>query len=511
MNKFINLKKWGRLLMNKKLIAAAAVSLLIFSAGSVKAASLQVKRLCGNNRFKTCSEIVNEGWKSSNFAVIVNGLNFPDAISASTLAKKYNAPILLTKGDKLDADAYFQINRLNVRKVFIVGGDGVISPVIEDQLRAMKVKSERYYGSNRTDTSIAVAGQIGTSNGIILTTDSDYTDALSVAPIASKYQMPIILMPKNTVPYSVSNFIRGRNIPKTYILGGQDLISNAVAAKFPNVKRINGSNKYERNINIINAFSDKFKFQSSFLAYSEGFADALSSSALASLTASPIILVGDKAAPITKKFVSNKSFNKMYVIGGTGVIKESTLSSFMQPGTQDKPSADEEDNGKKIIPISTDAASHSDLQKSLYNYLTDKDNRQSVLERAIQLHNGVTSNNCVYYASEALRRAGMTDLPTWVCNTNQLTEQLQKRGWVKNTDLSQIRPGDICFTTNGPSHTYTFMKWKSLDSCDYAYVCDNQGNEYGGDAYHERNVSIPKPTKDATAYFMYLPQNKISV
>jgi hypothetical protein len=88
----------------------------------------------------------------------------------------------------------------------------------------------------------------------------------------------------------------------------------------------------------------------------------------------------------------------------------------------------------------------------------------------------------VYYASEALRRAGMTDSPTWVCNTKQLTDQLQKRGWVKSTD-----------------------------SCEYAYVCDNQGNEYGGDAYHERNVSISTPTKDATAYFAYLPQNKISV
>lgn len=330
--------------MLKKLVGTFIIFLLISLSSNVKAASIEVKRLWGADRYKTCSEIVNEGWQSSDYAVIVNGKNFPDALSASVLAKKYNAPIILTEKDKLGDAAYYQINKLNPQKVFIVGGNGVVSKAIEDKLHAMKISTERYYGSDRTETSIAVAKQIGTSNGIILTTDRDYTDALSIAPIASKLQMPIILMPENSVPSSVSNFIKDKNISKTYVLGGQDIISNNVALKFPNVQRISGDNKYERNINIINAFSDKFNFENSCLAYSEDFADALSASAFASLNGNPIILIGDKLLPVTKNFIADKSFSKIYIIGGTAGIKENTLSAINTDYTNEDMQSDQQDN-----------------------------------------------------------------------------------------------------------------------------------------------------------------------
>lgn len=160
-----------------------------------------------------------------------------------------------------------------------------------------------------------------------------------------------------------------------------------------------------------------------------------------------------------------------------------------------------------VPSIMNDYRVQSQIGTNLYNYLMNYDNRQSVLDRAIELHGGDTSNNCVFYASEALRRAGMTDLPESVANTNQLTSQLQSRGWQIDTDLSKLLPGDICFTTsygNGPTHTYTFMKWADPKSFDYAYICDNQGYDYNGDAYHERNIDFATETKDALSYFMYL-------
>ncbi len=507
--------------MRNKLISLVSIFVFILISLSTKvdAASLESKRLGGADRYETCSQIVNEGWKSSDYVVIVNGSNFPDALSASTLAKKYNAPILLNESTKLGSITCDQIKRLNVKKAFIVGGTGVISSKIEDQLHAMKIESERFHGLDRTATSVAVANKIGTSNGIILTTDSDYTEALSISPIAAKLQIPIILVPKDSIPTSVSKFIRDKNIPKTYVLGGEDLISDVVSSQFSNVKRIPGNNKYERNINIINAFSDKFDFNSICLAYSEDFADALSGSAFAALNDNPVILVGSRPTPVTQKFISNKNFSKLYVLGGIAGITENTLAVLINKGkvvanTNNKvnKNTDEvlvvKDKNKEPQPkpspisVNNNTNSHSEVHKNLYNYFMNADNRNSVMKRAIQLHDGDTKNNCVYFASEGLRRAGISDLPEWVCNTGQLTSQLLKRGWAKCKDLSQLRPGDICFTTNGPSHTYTFMKW-----CDtnykYAYVCDNQGNEYGGNAYHKRNVNFATVLKDAIDYFMY--------
>lgn len=557
--------------MKKSLkLFTALVLILMLNNTFAKADSIQTKRLYGTDRYQTCSQIVNEGWKSSNCAVIVSGVNFPDALSASVLAKKLNnAPILLNGSERLDSNSYYQINRLNVKKIFIVGGMNVVSSTVEDQLHAMKIDSERFYGQDRTATSIAIAQQIGTSNGIILAADSNYTDALSIAPIAAKLQIPIILMPKDSVPDSVANFIKNKTIPKTYVLGGQDLISDSVASKFPNVKRIGGSNKYERNINIINAFSNQLNFHSVCLAYSENFADALSGSAFASLNSCPIILVGNEPSQVTKNFIHEKTINKVYVLGGTGAITETALDNLLN--NTSKPASTAQKNNNKIIlgntpsvsskngndsvkpmPISTQSGSdsvkpapistqngsdsseptsintqsgntspntvpaddqdknnsnravpHSKLQNNLYNYFMNENNRESTMSRAIELHNGNTSNNCVYFVSEGLRRAGLTGLPEYICNTVQLTSKLQQMGWLKSKDLSQLRPGDICFTTNGPSHTYTFMQWINPSTYLYAYVCDNQGNEYGGNAYHKRNIKYATATKEALDYFMY--------
>ncbi len=212
-----------------------------------------------------------------------------------------------------------------MKKVFIVGGPGVVGPEVEEQLNAIGISTERFYGADRTATSIVVAGQIGTSNGIILTTDSDYTDtSLSAAPIAAKLQIPIILMPKDSVPDSVSNFISGKNISKTYILGDENLISDSVASQFPNVQRISGMDKYDKNINIINTFKDKFDFSNVCLAYSETFADALSGSAFSALNGNPIVLVGDYPSKYTKDFFKDEKdkISKVTIFGGTAGIKD---------------------------------------------------------------------------------------------------------------------------------------------------------------------------------------------
>lgn len=162
----------------------------------------------------------------------------------------------------------------------------------------------------------------------------------------------------------------------------------------------------------------------------------------------------------------------------------------------------EDENNKEV-------ESHSELQKNLYNYLmASEDNRQSVMNRAVELHGGVQSNNCVYFASEALRRAGLTDLAESVCNTITLTNELLSRGWTKSDNLDELKSGDICFTIsygNGPTHTYTFMNWINPDDHGYAYICDNQGDEYEGDPYHKRNINFSTPTKDQLSYFMYKP------
>ena len=94
--------------------------------------------------------------------------------------------------------------------------------------------------------------------------------------------------------------------------------------------------------------------------------------------------------------------------------------------------------------------------------------------------------------AEALRQNGV-DIPNVTCTTSGLIAQLNGKGWTRNLDYNNLRPGDICFTTdknNGnsaPSHTYVFMNWLSPHNYDYAMVCDNQADRYGT-VYNKRNI-----------------------
>lgn len=323
-----------RKLFLNALISTAIGSMLIMSSYKVSAAyAVNSTRIWGNDRYETCAKVVQEGWKTaSNYAVIVNGENFPDALSASVLAKKYNAPILLTEKGKLNDNAYNELKRLNVKQAIIVGGNFVVDPSIEKSVQNMGITTQRFYGADRNETSTAVAQQIGTQNGIILATDSDFSDALSIAPIAAKLQIPIILIPKDTVPDCIRNFISGRDIPKTYVLGNSDVISDNVAYQFPNVQRITGKDKYEMNMNIIKTFEDKFDFQNIDLAYSEQFPDALSVSAFAAIDGNPIVFVGDKNDLNAKYLIADKkaSVKNVYAIGGSAGIKDSELDDIKQ-------------------------------------------------------------------------------------------------------------------------------------------------------------------------------------
>ncbi len=62
---------------------------------------------------------------------------------------------------------------------------------------------------------------------------------------------------------------------------------------------------------------------------------------------------------------------------------------------------------------------NSYTQYKLFNYMTNEKNREDVHLTSIKLHGGITSNNCVYFASEALRRAGV-NIPLYTANTYQL-------------------------------------------------------------------------------------------
>lgn len=154
-------------------------------------------------------------------------------------------------------------------------------------------------------------------------------------------------------------------------------------------------------------------------------------------------------------------------------------------------------NNGQTVSISD---THSNTQFNLFKYLTDTNNRVSVHYRAIDLHGGDTSNNCVFFTSEALRRVGI-DLPLGTCNTYDLEDKLEAMGCVKSYDLSQLKPGDIVLT-EGYTHVFVFMGWASDG---YAYVCDNQADWYDNKVLHLRPIYTETAMVSKSSHFFYFP------
>ncbi len=286
-------------------------------------ASSNYTRLSGIDRYETSSKIALNGWSQSDYAVLALGEDYPDALCAAPLAEKYKAPILLTKTNSIPTSTLATIKQLQVKNIFIVGGTGVISKAVQERLTELGVTTTRLAGKTRYDTAIAVAKQLGNVSQIAIVTGEDYSDALSIAPIAASLNMPIIIVEHNSIPQSVTDYVASQKIAKTYVVGKGTSINNV--AGLPNVIEINGSDKYARNISIINAFKSSSDFSTIYLATGENFADALTGSALAGNNSNVLLLIGNDIANEKKMLQLVAPNANIKILGGSGAITDSKV------------------------------------------------------------------------------------------------------------------------------------------------------------------------------------------
>lgn len=111
----------------------------VSSVADTPATKLASRRFSGSNRYKTAIEIAKAYKDVLNrdidTVILVSADSFPDALSATPLACKKNAAILLTNKDRLNKyTAAYLKEANNIKNVIIVGGQGAVSAEVEKQL-----------------------------------------------------------------------------------------------------------------------------------------------------------------------------------------------------------------------------------------------------------------------------------------------------------------------------------------------------------------------------------------
>lgn len=342
MNNLISYNKGSKLkklcIQNVLSISILIISLLITSATIVQASSdtevsnITVRRLSGTDRYSTSIAISKEGWTNSDYAILTSGENYPDALSAAPLAKKYNCPIILTSKYSLSDNIISELKRLSVKEVFVLGGTGVLSTNIDSQLSSINIKVTRVAGSDRYETSSKIAENLGTHDEVFIASGEDFADALSAAPIASIKNIPILLSSKDNLSKSTANFINGKSIYKSYVVGDTNSLSQNILNSLANFngERIDGADKYDRNINVINKFKDQINFNTIFIASGNDFPDSLSGCALASKTNSPVILVNNNTIDKVKNLIKDKDIKNIVILGGEGAVLNSVKDELFK-------------------------------------------------------------------------------------------------------------------------------------------------------------------------------------
>jgi Putative cell wall-binding domain len=327
----------------KALASATLMSLVLttaLSAGPVKAAQGSVTRVGEADRYSTAAKVATTNWTTSDDVVLVSGEGYADAVSASALAKKLNAPILLTTAGSLNTDAKAALTSLKAKNVYIVGGNASVSASVRSDLKANYTLVE-LQGANRYETNVAVAKklvELGVkADNVLLVGGEGFSDALSVAPVAAAKGQILLLGNSNADSMkSVVDFVKANNSAVT-VVGTKNVISEDILTSLgSSATRVDGgSDRFDTNLKVLNSFKSDLKTDKLYVANATGtgYADALVASALAGKTASPLVLVDTESSSATNNaitYIKNNSTKTtdLNVVGGTGVVSEATVKAI---------------------------------------------------------------------------------------------------------------------------------------------------------------------------------------
>lgn len=291
-------------------------------------------RLGGIDRFDVAVNVSKTGWETASTVVLANWDAYGDALAATPLAYKHNAPILLTKSDTLNTRTKAEIQRLGAQKVIIVGGPISVSENIVRELGNMGVSVRRITGQNRVDVANNIAKDIGASSKVVIADGFNFPDALSIAPYAARNGYPILLTNKSHVlDSSTQNIIDSWNISQTIISGGPLSVSDTIYNNVPNPRRFGGNSRYEVSANIANAYYSNGL--NAFITKGSIFADALTGSVLAAKINAPILLVQPDSltTPIASSIESN-GFDQFTILGGPISVSENLALSLPNLSTK---------------------------------------------------------------------------------------------------------------------------------------------------------------------------------
>ena len=298
----------------------------------------EVERVSGSDRYETALAAADKlkaqlGVTAFKNVVIASGINFPDALAGSYLAKVKEAPVLLANRSKAEEVAeYVRSNMASGGTVYIVGGDGAVPIDVETALKNQGITNiKRIAGANRYSTNLAILKEAGvTGEDILVCSGSGYADSLS----ASSTGKPILLvgtsLTREQVAYLQS--VKANNSGNFYIVGGTGVVGEPVMNEIRNYSRgetvrLAGDTRYTTSSAVAEKFFPGTR-NAIVVAYALNFPDGLAGGRVAYAMGAPLILVSDGRCAAAKAYVGAHGVKKCTVIGGSASVTNKAILSI---------------------------------------------------------------------------------------------------------------------------------------------------------------------------------------
>lgn len=315
--------------MKKVLLLVLGVTLSL----GIKANASVLERFGGLDRYETAAQINNT--IESKTLILVSGNNYADALVAAPLVYHLDGEIHIAN-DELSENTIKSIENKEFDRAVIVGGYGVISKDIEEQLKKELTSVVRYAGETRYETSDKVAKAIMELTeqegykkypNAFLVSGSNFADALSVSSVAAITGSPILLTNGEVSEITINALSTATN--SIYKIGGVATVGNDMDKLIgTDYKRLGGVDRYETNKIVIEQFKGWFNKEIAYVASGLDYPDALTGSAIAGKAKEAIILSNPEVSKYSKEAMQMINPARVVALGGTGMVTENMMKEL---------------------------------------------------------------------------------------------------------------------------------------------------------------------------------------
>lgn len=207
------------------------------------------------------------------------------------------------------------------------------------ELLQAKIPVERIQGTNRIETSLKISNRFYSNSDVVYIANGfRFSDGLAMGPLTKvEGNGPLILVDDKATPATIAE-IKRLQAKRIIIIGGEGAVSKSVADALElgtsiKPERIGGLNRFDTNRIIAERIYDEEQPKEVFLVNGMIGADALSVSAQAAKTGTPILLTrADLLEKESEEFLKDHDIKNVTIIGGEKAVSKKVIDKLSTMG-----------------------------------------------------------------------------------------------------------------------------------------------------------------------------------